>query len=81
MSSKAARAAALAASLAHNRALTDELCGILGNFDARMGRLEAAILPVQARAARAAGRLHARARDATPADAARLFLCRSARGR
>ena len=53
MSSKAARAAALAASLAHNRALTDELCGILGNFDARMGRLEATILPVQARAARA----------------------------
>jgi hypothetical protein len=46
----AARAAALRGSLAHNRALTDELCGILGNFDQRMGRLEEAILPVQARA-------------------------------
>jgi hypothetical protein len=46
----AARAAALRGSLAHNRALTDELCNILGNFDQRMGRLEEAILPVQARA-------------------------------
>jgi hypothetical protein len=47
----AARAAALRASLAHNRALTDELCGIFGAFDQRMGRLEEAILPVQARSA------------------------------
>jgi len=45
----AARAAALAGALDHSRALTDELCAILGNFDQRMGRLEEAILPVQAR--------------------------------
>ena len=47
----AARAEALRSSLAHNAALTDELCGILGAFDARMGRLEEAILPVQVRRA------------------------------
>ena len=47
----AARAAALSAGLAHNRKLTEELCDILGAFDARMGRLEDAILPVQARRA------------------------------
>lgn len=45
----AARAVALAGALDHSRALTDELCAILGNFDQRMGRLEEAILPVQAR--------------------------------
>ena len=47
--STAARAAALAQGLAQNATLTNELCDILGNFDQRMGRLEEAILPVQAR--------------------------------
>ena len=42
-------ASSLASTLEQHRALTNELCDILGNFDQRMGRLEEAILPVQAR--------------------------------
>ena len=57
----AARAAALAQGLAHNAALTNELCDILGNFDQRMGRLEEAILPVQARLRRRSSRALAHA--------------------
>jgi hypothetical protein len=49
MTSAARPSAALGAALEQHRALTDELCGILGNFDQRMGRLEETILPVQAR--------------------------------
>ena len=66
MATTAARAAALQQTLAHNAALTDELCGILGKFDARMARLEEAILPVQARVRPAARRAAASCAERLP---------------
>jgi len=69
-----ARAQVLRAALERNGELTGQLCDLLVTFDARMGRLETAILPVQERSAaltRAAVNVAA-AREATEAQLALL---------